>query len=97
MKEIESRGYGVSSEWGNKNYRGKNMAEDDELEECETPPDQSNKKDYMDRNRRFDVALLINCLPLIHIELKNMAHAYMQGFRQIKKYIHEDKFFGLFF
>lgn len=48
------------------------------------------------RNRRFDVTLLINGLPLIHIELKNREHPYMDAFRQIKKYIIEGKFKGPF-
>lgn len=29
------------------------------------------------RNRRFDVTLLINGIPMIHIELKNKEHSYM--------------------
>ena len=49
-----------------------------------------------DRDRRFDVSLLINGIPLIHIELKNKEHSYMEGYRQIKKYIAEGKFRGLF-
>ena len=48
------------------------------------------------RDRRFDVTLLINGLPLIHIELKNKQHSYMDGFWQIKKYIGEGKFTGIF-
>lgn len=48
------------------------------------------------RDRRFDVSLLINGLPMIHIELKNRQHSYMDGFRQIKKYIGEGKFTGIF-
>lgn len=48
------------------------------------------------RNRRFDVSLLINGIPLIHIELKNKQHSYIDGFRQIKKYIAEGKFHGIF-
>lgn len=48
------------------------------------------------RNRRFDVTLLINGLPLIHIELKNREHPYMDAFRQIKKYIVEGRFTGPF-
>ena len=48
------------------------------------------------RNRRFDVTLLINGLPMIHIELKNKKHPYMDAFRQIKKYIGEGKFTGIF-
>ena len=38
------------------------------------------------RDRRFDVTLMINGLPMIHIELKNKQHSYMDGFWQIKKY-----------
>lgn len=49
-----------------------------------------------DRDRRFDVTLMINGLPMIHIELKNKQHSYMDGFRQIKKYIGEGKFTGIF-
>lgn len=52
--------------------------------------------DIHDQNRRFDVSLLINGIPLIHIELKNRQHSYMDGFRQIKKYIREGKFMGVF-
>lgn len=48
------------------------------------------------RDRRFDVTLMINGLPLIHIELKNKQHSYMDGFYQIKKYIGEGKFTGIF-
>lgn len=52
--------------------------------------------DIHEQNRRFDVSLLINGIPLIHIELKNRQHSYMDGFRQIKKYIREGKFTGVF-
>lgn len=48
------------------------------------------------RNRRFDVTLMINGLPMIHVELKNKQHPYMDGFWQIKKYIGEGKFKGIF-
>ena len=48
------------------------------------------------RDRRFDVTLMINGLPMIHIELKNRQHSYMDGFHQIKKYIGEGKFTGIF-
>lgn len=48
------------------------------------------------RDRRFDVTLLINGIPLIHIELKNKEHSYMDGYNQIKKYISEGKFRGIF-
>ena len=48
------------------------------------------------RDRRFDVILMINGLPMIHIELKNRQHSYMDAFWQIKKYISEGKFTGIF-
>ena len=48
------------------------------------------------RDRRFDVTLMINGLPMIHIELKNKQYSYMDGFWQIKKYISEGKFTGIF-
>lgn len=48
------------------------------------------------RDRRFDVTLMINGLPMIHIELKNKQHSYMDAFYQIKKYIGEGKFTGIF-
>lgn len=56
----------------------------------------STKKEYMDNDRRFDVTLLINGLPMIHIELKNKNNAYMDAFRQISKYLKEGKFTGIF-
>lgn len=56
---------------------------------------QAVKGDGSERNRRFDVTLLINGLPLIHIELKNCDHPYMDAFRQITKYCEEGKFRGL--
>lgn len=48
-----------------------------------------------DRDRRFDVTLLINGLPMIQIELKSRTNAFMEAFRQIKKYGEEGKFRGL--
>ncbi|MGK3615399.1 type I restriction endonuclease subunit R [Bacillus cereus] len=57
---------------------------------------QSNRRTREDQERRFDVTLLINGLPMIHIELKNRKHSYMDGFRQIKKYLKENKFTGIF-
>ena len=35
-------------------------------------------------------------LPMIHIELKNRQHSYMEAFNQIKKYIGEGQFRGIF-
>ena len=57
---------------------------------------QAFKSDESGRDRRFDVTLLINGIPMIHIELKNKEHPYIDGYRQIKKYIAEGKFHGLF-
>lgn len=48
------------------------------------------------QNRIFDVTLLINGLPMIHIELKNRQHPFMDSFRQIKKYLKADKFKGIY-
>ena len=56
----------------------------------------ASKSGENDRERRFDVTLLINGLPMIQIELKNQAHSYMDAFRQIKKYSVQGKFHGLF-
>lgn len=54
------------------------------------------RDDSKDRNRRFDVTLLINGFPMIHIELKNQDHSIDEAFNQIKKYSGEGKFRGLF-
>lgn len=43
-----------------------------------------NPDEEKSRDRRFDVTLLINGIPMIHIELKNKTHSYMDAFRQIK-------------
>lgn len=48
------------------------------------------------RRRRFDVTLLINGIPMIHIELKSQNHPYMDAYRQIKKYTKEGQFRGPF-
>lgn len=48
------------------------------------------------RDRRFDITLMINGLPMIHIELKNKQHPYQEAFYQIRKYISEGKFTGIF-
>ena len=42
------------------------------------------ENDVSSRDRRFDVTLLINGIPMIHIELKNKDHSYFEGYRQIK-------------
>lgn len=57
---------------------------------------QSKKKTAEDRDRRFDVTLLINGLPMIHIELKSRARPYMAAYHQIKRYLKEGKFTGIY-
>ena len=52
------------------------------------------KSDIDDRERRFDVTLLINGLPIVQIELKQVGakDGYYQAFNQIKKYAEEGMF-----
>lgn len=57
---------------------------------------QLHKRREIDRNRRGDVTLLINGLPMIHIELKNRTHSPKEAFNQIQKYIDEQMFNGIF-
>ena len=47
-------------------------------------------------NRRGDVLLLINGMPVIHIELKRSGVSVSQACHQIEKYAHEGVFTGLF-
>lgn len=54
------------------------------------------RKEKMNRDRRGDVTLLINGLPMIHIELKNRSHPYREAFNQIKKYLKEGAFRDIF-
>lgn len=49
-----------------------------------------------DQDRRLDVTLLINGLPMIHIELKNRSVGFMDAFRQIKKYDSQGSFRGIY-
>jgi len=46
--------------------------------------------------RRGDLVLLINGMPVIHLELKRSGVAVSQAYHQIEKYAHEDVFAGLF-
>lgn len=57
---------------------------------------QFHKRREVDHNRRGDVTLLINGLPMIHIELKNRTHSPKEAFNQIQKYIDEQMFNGIF-
>ena len=50
---------------------------------------QLGRRQKMDNDRRGDVTLLINGLPVIHIELKTPKRSYLQAFNQIQKYITE--------
>lgn len=47
-------------------------------------------------NRRGDLMLLINGMPVIHIELKRSDVPVSQAYNQIEKYSHEGAFRGLF-
>lgn len=49
-----------------------------------------------DQDRRLDTTLMINGLPLIHIELKSPRVAFLDAFHQIKKYDREGKFRGIY-
>ncbi|MCV3295975.1 MAG: type I restriction endonuclease [Oenococcus sp.] len=49
-----------------------------------------------DQDRRFDVTLLINGLPLIQLEFKKSTVELGQAFTQIKKYAAESKYTGIY-
>lgn len=55
------------------------------------------KRSKLLNDRRGDVMLLINGMPLIHIELKKSGVNVMQAANQIEKYAHEGVFTGLFY
>ena len=46
------------------------------------------------RNNRYDVTILVNGLPLVHIELKSRGVAIRAAFKQIKRYGEESFFAG---
>ena len=48
------------------------------------------------QNRRFDVTLLINGLPIIHIELKKALHSSEESLNQMQQYIDERQFGDIF-
>ena len=54
------------------------------------------KKNKILNDRRGDVLLLINGMPVIHIELKRSGVPVSQAANQIEKYSHEGVFSGLF-
>lgn len=47
-------------------------------------------------NRRFDVTLLINGLPIIQIELKKALHSTAESLNQMEQYIAEKQYSGIF-
>lgn len=53
-------------------------------------------KSKMLNDRRGDLMLLINGMPVIHIELKRSGVPISQAYNQIEKYSHEGVFSGLF-
>lgn len=53
-------------------------------------------KSQMLNDRRGDLMLLINGMPVIHIELKRSGVPVSQAYRQIEKYAHEGVFTGIF-
>ncbi|MCP1108913.1 type I restriction endonuclease subunit R [Ohessyouella blattaphilus] len=48
------------------------------------------------KNRRFDVTLLINGLPIIQIELKKALHTTTESLNQMEQYIAEKQYSGIF-
>ncbi|WP_256594076.1 type I restriction endonuclease, partial [Avibacterium gallinarum] len=48
------------------------------------------------QNRRFDVTLLINGLPIIQLELKADAHSVDEALNQMEQYIKEQQYQGIF-
>lgn len=54
------------------------------------------KQNPLGHNRRSDLQLLINGMPVIHIELKQSGVPVSQAYHQIEKYTHEGIFSGLF-
>ncbi len=47
-------------------------------------------------NRRFDITLLINGLPIIQIELKKALHSTTESLNQMEQYIAEKQYSGIF-
>lgn len=54
------------------------------------------KKSYLLHDRRGDVMLLINGMPVVHVELKRSGVSVEEACYQIEKYSHEHVFTGLF-
>ncbi len=56
-----------------------------------TPPEEGN---YATRKNRYDVTVLVNGLPLVHIELKRRGVAIQEAFNQINRYQRESFWAG---
>lgn len=54
------------------------------------------RKNKVQNDRRGDLMLLINGMPVIHIELKKSGIPVSQAYKQIEKYSYEQVFTGLF-
>ena len=54
------------------------------------------KQDVLSNNRRGDIMLLINGMPVIHVELKKSNVSVSEAYTQIEKYSYEGIFTGLF-
>lgn len=52
------------------------------------------KTDGAEQDNRYDVTILVNGLPLVHIELKRRGVRLREAFNQIKRYIRESFFAG---
>lgn len=52
------------------------------------------KDDGAEQNNRYDVTILVNGLPLVHIELKRRGKPLREAFNQIKRYGRESFFAG---
>lgn len=48
------------------------------------------------RDRRFDITLLINGLPIIQIELKKSFHTVQESLNQMEQYIEENQYSGIY-
>lgn len=57
---------------------------------------QFSKKSELLNDRRGDIILLINGMPVIHIELKKSGIPVSQAYNQIRKYAHEGIFTGIY-
>lgn len=76
-------------------YDRREIAVGDSVYQIAQQPVYSAKNSILN-SRRGDLTLLINGMPLIHIELKRSGIPVSQATRQIEKYSHEGVFTGIF-